>query len=303
MSRKPGREEGSLELLLDTICNTFGGVLFISILVVILLNTSSREVAEATPSEAVQAQLVAWQERLVQTSQDLATLETAFREQESIEQQIVEPGLREMMGRLRESQQRRAEMAEQRNEDLTHISQAQRDANEVMRRWKEMQQRTEESRQKLDKVRRALEQEISARSRAAKLPKARETNKGEIVLFLRNGWLCSYARVDRNGNVVPNPDEVVEKRDEQQKPYIEPKPGAGIAVDPRGGNAAEIDERFAGFDSGQYYLAIFVWPDSFQHFNAVKERMVSKQFEYRLVPFPADTKIYLGASAAKAKVQ
>ena len=41
MSRKPNDDDGSLELLLDTICNTFGGVLFISILVILLLNLSS----------------------------------------------------------------------------------------------------------------------------------------------------------------------------------------------------------------------------------------------------------------------
>ena len=44
MSRhKADLDESSLELLLDTICNTFGGVLFISILVVIMVNLSTKE--------------------------------------------------------------------------------------------------------------------------------------------------------------------------------------------------------------------------------------------------------------------
>ena len=39
MKRKMSVEAtGSLELLLDTICNTFGGILMISLLVAVLLN-------------------------------------------------------------------------------------------------------------------------------------------------------------------------------------------------------------------------------------------------------------------------
>ena len=41
MSRKSSASSDSLDLLLDTICNTFGGVLFIAMLVIILLNISA----------------------------------------------------------------------------------------------------------------------------------------------------------------------------------------------------------------------------------------------------------------------
>ena len=42
MSRRSAAKQDSLELLLDTICNTFGGVLFIAILVVQKVNTVGR---------------------------------------------------------------------------------------------------------------------------------------------------------------------------------------------------------------------------------------------------------------------
>ena len=50
MSRRRTRKQDSLELLLDTICNTFGGVLFIAILVVMLLQQTGG--APAIPSPA-----------------------------------------------------------------------------------------------------------------------------------------------------------------------------------------------------------------------------------------------------------
>ena len=42
MSRRRKNDTGSLDLLLDTICNTFGGILLIALLVIVLLNTTSK---------------------------------------------------------------------------------------------------------------------------------------------------------------------------------------------------------------------------------------------------------------------
>jgi hypothetical protein len=148
-----------------------------------------------------------------------------------------------------------------------------------------------------------LEQEIEARSRAAELPKVRPTTKREVVLFLREGRLCSYARSDRNGNLVLNRREVIERLDATQRAYIEPRPRTGISIDLEDDNTEKIDERLDQFASDLHYLAIFVWPDSFEHFVLVKDRMVSRQFEYRLIPFPADAKIYFGANEQRVLVQ
>ena len=60
MSRKRPDESNSasLDLLLDTICNTFGGVLFVSMLVVILLNMSAAEVSDEPPSASAAEKLI-----------------------------------------------------------------------------------------------------------------------------------------------------------------------------------------------------------------------------------------------------
>jgi hypothetical protein len=303
MSRKADNQEGSLELLLDTICNTFGGILFISILVVILLNSSSRQIAETVSNQAVQEELQQWQEQLAQTDQALQTLEAAFREQEAIERQIVDPELRETMERLREAQRLQIEMGRQRREDLAQITQARRDALDAQQQHAQLQQQKAETLRQLVQIRRELDQEIAARTRAARLPRLRETSRSEVVFFLSRGRLACYARVDAGGNLVPNPDEVSEERDAEGKAYIQPKAGKGITVDPNGGSAADIDNRLRSLDSDQYYLAVFVMPNSFEHFQAVKERMVSNGFEYRLIPFPADGKVYLGDSDERALVQ
>ena len=51
MSRKAAPVGDSLDLLLDTICNTFGGILFIAMLVVILTSQISRDAAPSAPAQ------------------------------------------------------------------------------------------------------------------------------------------------------------------------------------------------------------------------------------------------------------
>ncbi|MFM8777733.1 MAG: hypothetical protein ACKOEF_00425, partial [Acidimicrobiaceae bacterium] len=46
-ARRRRTDDSSLELLLDTITNTFGGILFIAILLSLLLKTGSRNAREA----------------------------------------------------------------------------------------------------------------------------------------------------------------------------------------------------------------------------------------------------------------
>ena len=44
MSRRRGEEESSLELLLDTMCNTFGGVMFIAISLLVILSVMTKDI-------------------------------------------------------------------------------------------------------------------------------------------------------------------------------------------------------------------------------------------------------------------
>ncbi len=74
-------DTSSLELLLDTICNTFGGIVFVSLLVVILVNMSSRETADTPPEPVTQAEMLKKQTELESLRQDLKELQTTLNQQ------------------------------------------------------------------------------------------------------------------------------------------------------------------------------------------------------------------------------
>ena len=296
MSQDDTTQGGSLDLLLDTICNTFGGVLFISMLVVVLLNLTGHQVAIEPPSEAAQADLVEWRQRLTESNEEMKRLQTAFEDQEQIEDLVLEPGLKQLVEQLEVSEETRQNLLQGKNAELEEIGKSQTDINTAAQELKDLDVAMARARDKLDLIEQELAREIEKRTRAAKLPTPRVTTKAEVPFFLMKGRLTAYAKRDPEGNLVPNSAEYEERKDAAGKTYVQPKAGAGTAVDPAGRNRAALAGKLGAFDPNKHYLAIFVWPDSFEHFGVVRDLMVDKRFEYRLVPFPENGKIYIGAA-------
>ncbi|MGH7138338.1 MAG: hypothetical protein ACREHD_21520, partial [Pirellulales bacterium] len=73
----------SLDLLLDTICNTFGGVVFIAILVTLLLQMTGGPQIEAPPDAAQHEELVALENERDEVEARLKSLREAAAQQEA----------------------------------------------------------------------------------------------------------------------------------------------------------------------------------------------------------------------------
>ena len=81
MNRKQVQSEGSLDLLLDTICNTFGGVVFIALLVVLLLRLSPiKQLSASVQSSSKIRAALQWQEALQSNHELLADLQSQITE-------------------------------------------------------------------------------------------------------------------------------------------------------------------------------------------------------------------------------
>src|SRR4051812_32574075 len=100
--RRPA--DSSLELLLDTICNTFGGVLFLAILVCILLqNTGHSNTHERSGPRFTEAEVI----DLVRQQQELETalegLRSAAAQQDRLAAQFVKPEAKDLHDSLAQS--------------------------------------------------------------------------------------------------------------------------------------------------------------------------------------------------------
>lgn len=300
MSSRRRAPSSSLDLLLDTICNTFGGVLFIAILVVLLLQMSGKSGANSAVEAEEQQQFLESQAQLEELRARLKTLRAAEAQQESLSSDLAAGAPRELVDQLRDLRTRRNALNDQRLKHVSELSNEQANLNDLAAKQAALDQALAERRSKLAAIEAALGAEAEARSEEARLPSQHDTDKQEIPLLLFDGKACFAYRADADGALIFNGDECSMSGAQRE---VAPLAGKGVALG-AGGENAEIAGRLKQFEISDYYIAAFVWPDSFGKFKQLRETLVQHGFEYRLVPLAAGEKVYMGVSSkTPVKVQ
>ena len=306
MGHRRGIKQDSLELLLDTICNTFGGVLFIAILVVMLLaqtgsGTGSREPEKPVPTP----------EEIEARSRELATLSAEVLRQQQIQasqaalvESLVPDTIRELIERRKQllaeqaRQQQVADAQQVQNAVLAaNVARTQAEIDKVVADLKEAQKQEAEART-------LLASEEKARVKDSRLPQQREARrKQEIVLVMRDGrlylWHEHDLRLSRTG--LNMRDFVVVSEDDEEL-VTRPKPTAGILLKDTPECRAAIDKLLARFPPKDCRLGILVRPDSYGAFQYVRNRAIALKYDYRILPATSDSRIFdRGGSGGKVQ--
>ena len=302
MSRKKAGNFDSLDLLLDTICNLFGGVLFIAMLVIILLNMTSEQVAVEAPDAASMEKLSSAQIELADSQAELESLRRAASEQEDLAKKFADPRVRDLITQSTKKHSSIASVTATHETNLLEAGKKQDDVNRIATALQAMETALEKIKKQLAAVDQQLKQEQQLRTRTVKLPRQKVTSKQQIAYLLKAGRLFAYIRKDASGAIIRETADTQESTSAGMT-YLEPVPGGGTPVNPAGDTSGTVSARLAGWDPNQHFIAICVWPDSFEHFPVVRQILVEGGFEYQLQPFPADGRVSLGASANSNLVQ
>ncbi len=288
--------ESSLELLLDTICNTFGGVIFLAILVVILVQMTSRSEVTDSPAPS-QAELAEFEERRSENQAKLDTLRRAAAQQQQLIKRFAKPENRDLLQQLQLARTSRDGLTDRRSRSSGRISQAQMKVNEISESLKQMAIALSKAAQALAAAEEALRKEKTARTRTARHSMLRSTRKEQKVLCLRYGRLYQVLK-RQDGAYVFNSDDCEEP---QGNLFLVLKPGGGKPV--KGASQPLFDDVLANYDRGAHYLAVPVWPDSFEEFALLRDAMVRAGFEYNLRPMLKEGKLQIGPETAPVDVQ
>ena len=302
MKRKSGSSGDSLDLLLDTICNTFGGILFISMLVVILVNAASQDVSSSLPTQVDHQRLVESRRQLSDMTIKLDSLRRAVRQTEQLRDRFTDAEGQAVIDDLQVLQDTTELLHETRDASLGELAETQELINETARETARLRVAMRNAQQDLAATQRQLESEVALRSRTSKLPRQKTTTRQQAPFFLKAGRLCSYANVDSRGNLSRNETEV-RLLEEGGKTFAVPVGGAGLMVKPDGSNVDEVTRRLEPFDESKYLIAIVVWDDSFEQFQIIKDAAVRGNYEYQLIPMSRDEKIYIGEAVDQPTVQ
>jgi hypothetical protein len=287
MSRRRQEPPSSLDLLLDTICNTFGGVLFLAIAISVLLKTSSRIAVNAdTVDSSTATESLERESRLESLSARLESLRIADNQQQKLAEQFAPPETAKLLAELRDIKQQRDLADVHRRAALGQISADRQRVSQINLQEREQAASVKEAERDLALATKELESETKTRTRTAKLPHVHSTSRTEVAVALRYGRLYVCHHYDRFGSRAGlNSDDFVIIDEGVQQVTATPKPYAGIPV--QAANARpQLEARLKAFDPRRHYFAVIVWEDSFEACQMLKNVMVESGFEYRLLLLP-----------------
>ncbi|MEX2673420.1 MAG: hypothetical protein WD294_15075 [Phycisphaeraceae bacterium] len=285
--RRRAKDEDSLELLLDTICNVFGSIVFIAILVAILSSSSSTEPDE-TSVYVSPAEIAASEARIAELENDIEQLEqneAALFDEEEVEALILLDHL--------EDQERRAEL--RRAELDQWLQQFDEDAQKELDAVAS-ERDAEESR--IVKLREQLEAIDGEHMQVeARLPMQQRTNRHQIICILDNDqfyWLASGVVAAQIGDRLPNDDvQETSLSTIPARSRLTVRPGGGERVIENVSDMRRIGVMFEHLDSDRYFFNFAVRPDEVANFQRLRDAVLERGFRYQVFPLDAEQPLTL----------
>lgn len=275
--------DDSFDLFLDTITNTFGGVLLIALLIVLMIRQNKQSAPQefqTGPTEDVE--LV--QSAITALELEKKTLAASLQVQQQFSQNFQNEDIQKLAQKL-------ADELTVKNKLEAAAAQLSRTVKQVVESKSglesEQQQIETDLGAKLaefEKLNQQLQSEQAARTRTMALPKERESTKREIPMLIEGNQLFV---VNKNADAQfrsVNPQHFKKSSSGAadfsiSNQFWESIAGAGIAID-----SPQLKQELARHGADEYYFAFVVRSDSFESFAAIREACVTSGYEYRLIP-------------------
>lgn len=309
--------DSSLELLLDTITNTFGSVLFLTILVTLMLRTAAPEQA-ASPSERQQTSVedsAVLQERIDVAFREtarlrerlatfppedatLATLESATlrldREADDIVAKTAEAN-----GRLLLAQQAAAEA----DAESGRVDRELAEVEPLAKAEASRRRRLEEAAAALATLAVELDRPVDPVriEQTVILPVLQVVEKKQVGLYMRYGRLYIMHRwSDAGERLGPNPDHFLVTRGADGSQVATARPEAGFVADAIT-LQRELPQLLRRFPSDGWVVAVAVYEDSFSQVQSVKSFLVGLGYQYDLIRTGPSKAIEDGGGVARGQ--
>jgi hypothetical protein len=290
------RSGDSLDLLLDTMCNTFGGIIMIAILVALLAQKSPSPIV---PAERARSEMT--ERRLANAETELAAAR-ALRAQLEVtaspaladranERQRLADALRVAQTTADAQASQTAQSAAMKSADpgkiladLAAKSAAQeRRASDVQNALAAQSQNSERLRTRLAELATQIEKEFDTRTKQLRLPKERAKTKGPFNVILKFGraYPLTDSRGERNVKSIEWSERLSSHR---ARPIV----GSGD-------DAASLTRLFQALTREEVYVAFYVYPDAFETFAAAREAAANAGLDYGLEIVRAGTELSFGS--------
>jgi len=284
------REEedgGSLDMLLDTLCNTFGGIILIALLLALSVNKKSVELYDKlVKTDDNQSELIKEREQLKNSLLDLK--DDNIEVLEELDDDIFSK--REEIEAIKDN-------LDDLNSDSSSMEKLVQQQNEKLKDMLDMESKIEEERLSLEEELSRLEaifehQELSKELkkkpfRKVSLPQQKDTRKKPLPVIVAHGKM--YPMISINiGSVEKNENGLLWNQTPDQRFQVKVDPLKG--VDPMNDDALDLFLSSVR-DSPRlvkqnFFLNLFVFSDSenFSIFNKIRDEAVLRDLDYNWIP-------------------
>lgn len=275
MARSDELAQESLEMLLDTICNTFGAVLFIAMLVVTLVNPNA---TEQTDRGSVDAELAEATTKINAMQLETQRLRLILQQQLELKQQFSDADSQRLSEALTSEKRQQADFISSRVETLTQLAMTDRDNFNQRAQLRQQQQLLTEAKSAAADVSKRLSDQARKNSRLATTPKTVRLRTQTIGTLLEGGiWYC-LTKPNSAGTIEINLSHcnTVSSGTHQ---ILKPRPGAGVNVR----NSTSKLTPFQPAHPQEHHFTLFVYQDSCAEYPAVKEALTNAGFRVELI--------------------
>ncbi|TWU26774.1 hypothetical protein Pla52o_06290 [Novipirellula galeiformis] len=273
----------SFDLFLDTICNTFGGIVFLAILLAIMIQNQSIVKSENNEGEHASPEQV----RIA-----MAELEDASAQYKQLQMSLA--AFPQSTSIVDDSElQTLTYIQSQLKEQLDTSINAETNASRMLAQTleKNAEQRTENERipQQLDEATKQLNKAqadyaslAEAKQQTLRLPRVRSSNMTSVLLLVRDGSLY-LAKMPALFDQGFNSTQVSTKTNADKGIQVHPIPGAGWDL-ASGVAEQEFRNLIQDAKSQAYSMTIAIWPESYDEFEKLREQMIQQGVPYQLWP-------------------
>lgn len=306
MSRRKLVIPDSLELLLDTICNTFGAVIFISILLSLLVRESGYREGVASLPEEVAAVIAARNQEITEAKSRQMALELQLAQQAEVLERFASAESKTLANQILMAADNQVQLLEQKTGVIDEMTQAESQALTMEATMKQQGQKLQQTQQQHKVLLQEMQQATTLSSRTARIPRIRRTEKFGLAYMLHNGRL--HRATTPEGEI----DETDCERSEAGGVVrISPRADTGLAVpeetvadQDHAVDRHELQAKFSRIDEGRQFVRLFVSRNSFAQFIPVKDALIEQGLEYEVILFSGDkAELFLSNQQRESFVQ
>ena len=299
MGKRKREPPSSLELFLDTICNTFGGIVFLAILLSVIVQNRTREAdlpQNETSVSPQEAQAMALRGELLNNR--FSQLSQLVDDLKSLQPTNIDNRVDQIADQLKEAQQALAQELEQQKKLASQIAEQARKNAQLAKSHSELEQKTENAKKSLANEKARLKEQLDDRMQILNLPRVEAVSKRTVILMMRFGKLY---RLFSEGQKLDKTHLTV--TDESSTQFtVEPKRGEGWRVSDVSQRLL-IHQYLAAYPQSSYAAHVFVWPDSFGQFSELKRILIEQNYQYELAPYADGSTLTLVRSNHTPMVQ